>query len=121
MTVAPLAGAWIETFAARPGRRHQAVAPLAGAWIETQRVVGVAAPRVSLPSRERGLKQKRTIIECKAVLSLPSRERGLKRVNQTGENPGVPVAPLAGAWIETVKLRMQEGKDTRRSPRGSGD
>ena len=34
--VAPLAGAWIETFVASGHSRVISVAPLAGAWIETR-------------------------------------------------------------------------------------
>jgi len=33
--VAPLAGAWIETWCQTGSPRHSVVAPLAGAWIET--------------------------------------------------------------------------------------
>ncbi|VDA99106.1 hypothetical protein S1OALGB6SA_168 [Olavius algarvensis spirochete endosymbiont] len=33
--VAPLAGAWIETFSIHLPKSRYAVAPLAGAWIET--------------------------------------------------------------------------------------
>ena len=33
--VAPLAGAWIETFGSARPVLHRLVAPLAGAWIET--------------------------------------------------------------------------------------
>ena len=33
--VAPLAGAWIETYASNTDALNYAVAPLAGAWIET--------------------------------------------------------------------------------------
>ena len=33
--VAPLAGAWIETYAPNTANMNKTVAPLAGAWIET--------------------------------------------------------------------------------------
>ena len=36
-SVAPLAGAWIETYALRARHNQAVVAPLAGAWIETRR------------------------------------------------------------------------------------
>jgi len=47
--VAPLAGAWIETFYCWNTRLFRIVAPLAGAWIETQynrvpRLTGKVAP-----------------------------------------------------------------------------
>ena len=35
MTVAPFAGAWIETVEEIPGEPGGGVAPFAGAWIET--------------------------------------------------------------------------------------
>lgn len=35
VTVAPLAGAWVETFDGTQGAVHRPVAPLAGAWVET--------------------------------------------------------------------------------------
>ena len=57
--VAPLAGAWIETCKQQPQFHHQWVAPLAGAWIETQ----------------------------------------IENIEQVTRG----VAPLAGAWIETIE------------------
>ena len=36
--------------------------------------------------------------------SLPSWERGLKRLVGTNYNSGILVAPLVGAWIETIGL-----------------
>ena len=57
----------------------------------------------SLPSRERGLKLKCIGIWKKIVKSLPSRERGLKLDNLQQSLEHIYVAPLAGAWIETLK------------------
>ncbi len=78
LTVAPLAGAWIEiVLPARQWQNHQ-VAPLAGAWIEIL---------VAKSSKH-------------TTSSLPSRERGLKYVLNVQGVPEQDVAPLAGAWIE---------------------
>ena len=38
--VAPLAGAWIETYVVSSGTGLHLVAPLAGAWIETSMLAG---------------------------------------------------------------------------------
>jgi hypothetical protein len=56
------------------------VAPLAGAWIETYvQVPGKFGSILSHPSRVRGLKQGSAIIATVHVESHPSRVRGLKR------------------------------------------
>ena len=56
-SVAPLAGAWIETKMRHDFIEPACVAPLAGAWIETvsQKLKFTSATR-SRPSRARGLK-----------------------------------------------------------------
>ena len=54
----------------------------------------------SLPSRERGLKFLRWSGSYQHKESLPSRERGLKLYVLQWGLDFVPVAPLAGAWIE---------------------
>ena len=80
LTVAPLAGAWIEISSlSNILVAFIVVAPLAGAWIEILLRFG-------------------TIVSCS--WSLPSRERGLKSYARTPTGQGVDVAPLAGAWIE---------------------
>ena len=56
----------------------------------------------SLPSRERGLKPRFRGHKTDCPLSLPSRERGLKQKSQKSSIENMPVAPLAGAWIETL-------------------
>ena len=55
--VAPLAGAWIETQKTENGQAQRVVAPLAGAWIETATPCRSLAASSSRPSRARGLKQ----------------------------------------------------------------
>ena len=89
--VAPLAGAWIETFNRSYSCVLRAVAPLAGAWIETlKRAKGVNIRKLSLPLRERGLKHKIFKEIEKYLSSLPLRERGLKH------SGGDDYSPLLG-------------------------
>ena len=54
--VAPHAGAWIETRARKPFRLLLSVAPHAGAWIETFRTLTLMTLKKSHPMRVRGLK-----------------------------------------------------------------
>ena len=57
VSVAPLAGAWIETLRTRRAAcRARGVAPLAGAWIETTQQNRDRFQELSRPSRARGLK-----------------------------------------------------------------
>ncbi len=78
--VAPLAGAWIETWNMVYIYFAVNVAPLAGAWIET----------------------KKTNTERDTRTSHPSRVRGLKHGTGGKDLQTAVVAPLAGAWIETT-------------------
>ena len=86
------------------GRRkcnRQSVAPFAGAWIETHPSTDDGSYTWSLPSRERGLKQLTIPGQLNPVWSLPSRERGLKHTDLQNLSFLQVVAPFAGAWIET--------------------
>ena len=56
ITVAPLAGAWIEIEMVDDFDVDIEVAPLAGAWIEIMARTRPSQSMLSLPSRERGLK-----------------------------------------------------------------
>ena len=56
-TVAPYAGAWIETPLHKNKGDRLYVAPYAGAWIETSKRIYVLPHFESLPTRERGLKR----------------------------------------------------------------
>ena len=105
--VAPLAGAWVETFKedicqtfprlSRPlrarGLKHvdylasgllDSVAPLAGAWIETA-ITSVLPKQVSVAPFTGAW-----IETCRTSWSLPPRR----------------VAPFTGAWIETCRTAM---------------
>ncbi len=79
------------------------VAPLAGAWIETDAVMGDNMRlKESRPSRARGLKQRLPAPIPARRWSRPSRARGLKRPGVQPAAGRDRVAPLAGAWIETL-------------------
>ena len=78
------------------------VAPHAGAWIETLTTLSSQCSRVSLPTRERGLKQAIETGQRTLDPSLPTRERGLKQALYKHPHQSNPVAPHAGAWIETI-------------------
>ena len=79
-SVAPFAGAWIETGELYHWNCRKSVAPFAGAWIETIIDEVLSGKPASLPSRERGLK----LVDIRKVINL------------------FDVAPFAGAWIETL-------------------
>ena len=78
-TVAPYAGAWIETSFTTYWDLRKKVAPYAGAWIETSEASD------GMPRSQ----------------SLPTRERGLKQQELQKQSLWLEVAPYAGAWIET--------------------
>ena len=63
LSVAPFAGAWIETLERTDKMSIQHVAPFAGAWIETSLLYRSEVFPRSLPSRERGLKLFTDIVE----------------------------------------------------------
>ncbi len=102
-SVAPHAGAWIETANSKEAQRNRDVAPHAGAWIETLMLIFMPRPYWSLPTRERGLKHVVAEPLSLAGASLPTRERGLKLV-ESSENDGT-VASLP-TRERGLKLRM---------------
>ena len=80
----------------------ETVAPHAGAWIETWHWRPVpAAVSKSHPTRVRGLKQEDAGRRPVAIASHPTRVRGLKLQRVEVMAIGTTVAPHAGAWIET--------------------
>ena len=79
------------------------VAPLAGAWIETRTRIANPHADASRPSRARGLKLTRELTYNTGLWSRPSRARGLKHHPCRTIISNYDVAPLAGAWIETTK------------------
>jgi len=84
ITVAPLAGAWIETFSTR-----------------TSLTSAIASP----PSRGRGSKQQGQAPSGSSDWSPPSRGRGSKPPHVDLVVVPHRVAPLAGAWIETGQVQ----------------
>jgi len=84
------------------------VAPRAGAWIETIRASDYTYSDESHPMRVRGLKPISTLYKGLPLWSHPVRVRGLK-LFVSAHSLYNPVAPRAGAWIETIK----EGKLTK--------
>ena len=101
--VAPLAGAWIETgwgnrdhainYASRPSRAR-------GLKLNDAKLRNPLS--ASRPSRARGLKLTPVVSDRKIRMSRPSRARGLKPVLINEGVSTTYVAPLAGAWIETI-------------------
>jgi len=60
------------------GNGDNSVAPPAGAWIETNIIIVLPLIALSLPLRERGLKPLSRVRDRIGRWSLPLRERGLK-------------------------------------------
>ena len=102
--VAPRAGAWIETLSVHLYTSPSLyVAPRAGAWIET-----ITPPPLYLktclshPVRVRGLKLLSMLLVVALIRSHPVRVRGLKLTPEELNDIRHDVAPRAGAWIETL-------------------
>ena len=79
------------------------VAPLAGAWIETDIYLNGGCYQLSHPLRVRGLKLVVYRHQSWVVKSHPLRVRGLKLKTRISNLKKSNVAPLAGAWIETLR------------------
>src|SRR5690606_23567026 len=78
------------------------VAPLAGAWIETgAELQSIWLHRKSHPSRVRGLKQDRNNQELRLMPVAPLAGAWIETPKRKWPNSTQRVAPLAGAWIET--------------------
>ena len=77
------------------------VAPHAGAWIETVNGIGGSLLAGSHPMRVRGLKRSFRVEQLDLSKSHPMRVRGLKLMVCNLNYSLIPVAPHAGAWIET--------------------
>ena len=97
------------------------VAPLAGAWIETPLASDMHSQRKSRPSRARGLKLFNADGSFATTTSRPSRARGLKLLCQYQLSLKYSVAPLAGAWIETNSVNGALEPLLGRAPRGRVD
>ena len=121
-TVAPYAGAWIETFSEWVDCAPEGVAPYAGAWIETSGWAVAGALSSVAPYAGAWIETSSSrAFWAHSVKSRPTRARGLK--------PMVPilavlvpvVAPYAGAWIETPRGRRPRPSGCSRALRGRVD
>jgi len=101
--VAPRAGAWVETTGSgRTASGHPRSRPVRARGLKHSRDVSVNRGDASRPVRARGLKLGNTLGPVRSGLSRPVRARGLKhRVGEVRCTP-LPVAPRAGAWVETA-------------------
>ncbi len=101
-TVAPFAGAWIETAPAGLIRPAAGVAPFAGAWIETAAgIYRVSASPESRPLRARGLKLRRPPPRWMYPPVAPFAGAWIETLPDKSGDLDIVVAPFAGAWIET--------------------
>ena len=121
-SVAPYAGAWIETTLARIEFAKLIVAPYAGAWIETNSIAvrSVFMP-MSHPTRVRGLKRLTgKQVQFKAMVA-PYAGAWIETRNYRKSSPTGNVAPYAGAWIETTDVVHRYQTRSRRTLRGCVD
>ena len=125
MGVAPHAGAWIETMrmrtayvprgASRPTRArglklfenenesgHAPSRPTRARGLKPSSSAMACARSASRPTRARGLKRLVGQRGAGVFLSRPTRARGLKPHQDDQRHRLLPVAPHAGAWIETA-------------------
>ena len=103
LDVAPCAGAWVETKVPQVPSPRRKVAPCAGAWVETARRHH-RHRRTCRPLRGGvGRNGRTTQTIGQAFTSPPARGRGSKRSPDSQTGPPPPVAPCAGAWVETVE------------------
>ena len=86
-SVAPYAGAWIETSFITPKSERQSVAPYAGAWIETRMEWRGNHHKLVAPYAGAWIET--------TLVNLPDHSKS--------------VAPYAGAWIETFSGRVKYG------------
>ena len=78
------------------------VAPRAGAWIETNNPLINALLSWSLPARERGLKQVVLVLLLPPLVA-PRAGAWIETITTLWPSMVTLVAPRAGAWIETFK------------------
>ena len=101
-SVAPRAGAWIETSSIRQRPSPRMSRPARARGLKQDRKRYVLRRRASRPARARGLKHQKPRTDPRSRLrSRPARARGLKRSQAASAIERLGVAPRAGAWIET--------------------
>ncbi len=102
--VAPHAGAWIETNNGDRNSSAYQVAPHAGAWIETEHYGGYTLQQWSPLMQGRGSKPSPAIGRLADTASPLMQGRGSQRRHGNAGTLRKPVAPHAGAWIETSSV-----------------
>jgi len=86
-----------------PDSLQRSVAPLAGAWIETSNVINISSSYLpSHPSRVRGLKHVLGYEFNAYALVAPLAGAWIETDKWRQDSTKTYVAPLAGAWIETL-------------------
>ena len=85
-----------------PSRRLARSRPSRARGLKRRYVLVTPLQSQSRPSRARGLKPEDNPYVIAAAVSRPSRARGLKQTVQSTNGSHAEVAPLAGAWIETL-------------------
>ena len=101
-SVAPHAGAWIETGKKKAYTAFKRVAPHAGAWIETAITTNTAqTTAMSHPTRVRGLKLDIRAHGVGGAHVAPHAGAWIETRTPPSSRPAWLVAPHAGAWIET--------------------
>src|SRR5208337_1422317 len=102
-SVAPRAGAWIETCQLPLTKRHCAASrPARARGLKRVLIDLCRLALASRPARARGLKRFDPTAALTHTASRPARARGLKRTGRGTKGSGDRlVAPRAGAWIET--------------------
>ena len=141
--VAPLAGAWIETsslpltassISSHPLRvrglklievcRYDSRSeshPLRVRGLKLVVIIQAERYLMSHPLRVRGLKRTGSNMSANSASSHPLRVRGLKRRSYPTSSLCYRVAPLAGAWIETIAILSQSAFANSRTPCGCVD
>ena len=102
VVVAPLVGAWIETPNSADYLLNFVVAPLVGAWIETDSSSHFRNLNLSHPSWVRGLKHLRFKTICYICSRTPRGCVDWNKDEKWESFTSRSVAPLVGAWIETL-------------------
>ena len=92
-SVAPYAGAWIETRSTTGGITSTSVAPYAGAWIETMVLENMAKSPMSPPTRGAWIETRFDMHTAAHTMSPPTRGRGLKLEIRAVVVPNRYVAP----------------------------
>ena len=120
-TVAPHAGAWIETRNGRSSPRGRMVAPHAGAWIETQKIAGETDSETrSRPTRARGLKPATGTSRGNRPRSRPTRARGLKLGVSVTKPPALMSRPTRARGLKQRQRARRRSRSKSRPTRARG-